>query len=99
MSSEEAANNEVKPLSANRAEVVKQFQQSATDTGSPEVQVAVLTQRLEKLNKHFENHKLDVHSRRGLLRIVSKRKRLLGYLKKENITRYRALISELGLRK
>ena len=82
-----------------KAKVIEDYKIHDKDTGSPEVQVAVLTQTHEKLNKHFENHKLDVHSRRGLLRIVSKRKRLLGYLKKENITRYRALISELGLRK
>ena len=81
------------------ADVVAKYQQGANDTGSPEVQVALLTRRLQVLAKHFDVNKQDVHSRRGLLKIVSKRKRLLSYLKNENITRYRALIAELGLRK
>ena len=84
---------------ATKASVIEKYRKSDTDTGSPEVQVAVLTHRLETLNRHFAKHKLDKHSRRGLLKIVSKRKRLLGYLKNEDITRYRALIADLGLRK
>ena len=82
-----------------KADVVKKFERHEGDTGSPEVQVAMLTHRLGVLNKHFENHKLDKHSRRGLLRMVSKRKRLLQYLRNEDVTRYRKLISDLGLRK
>ncbi|MCI5064712.1 30S ribosomal protein S15 [bacterium] len=91
--------NSKKRFSQEKAEAAAKFRKSETDTGSPEVQVAILTRRLENLNRHFEHHKLDKHSRRGLLRIVSKRKRLLGYLRNEDIGRYRALISELGLRK
>lgn len=90
---------EIGHVSGSKSEVVKKFQRAEGDTGSPEVQVAVLTHKLEQLNKHFLTNKLDKHSKRGLLRVVSKRKRLLGYLKNENIERYRALISELGLRK
>ena len=70
-----------------------------TDTGSPEVQIALLTKRLDYLSDHFNKHPQDKHSRRGLLRIVSRRKRLLNYLKNEDINRYRAVLSEFGLRK
>ncbi|MCB0352866.1 MAG: 30S ribosomal protein S15 [Bdellovibrionales bacterium] len=83
----------------DRQAVIEKYKRSGADTGSPEVQVALLTQRLENLASHFEKHKKDVHSRRGLLQIVSKRKRLLNYLKNEDINRYRTLISELGIRK
>lgn len=82
-----------------KAQIISKYQKSEGDTGSPEVQVAILTHRLETLNRHFSKHKLDKHSRRGLLKIVSKRKRLLGYLKNEDINRYRTLIADLGLRK
>jgi small subunit ribosomal protein S15 len=82
-----------------KVDVIEKFKRGEGDTGSPEVQVALLTRRLEQLKTHFAKHTLDKHSKRGLLKIVSQRKRLLGYLKKEDITRYRTLIGELGLRK
>ena len=69
------------------------------DTGSPEVQVALLTERLSELSEHFKTHKKDHHSRRGLLRIVSQRRRLLDYLKKNDLGRYQTLIGRLGLRR
>ena len=70
-----------------------------TDTGSPEVQVALLTERIQYLTDHFKTHKKDHHSRRGLLKLVGQRRRLLSYLKNTDIERYRGLISKLGLRK
>ena len=70
-----------------------------TDTGSPEVQIALLTQRINHLNEHLKVHKKDHHSRRGLLKMVGQRRGMLNYLKKKDIERYRALIAELGLRK
>ncbi len=82
-----------------KAEVVKKFQRSQGDTGSPEVQVALLTQRINDLTGHFSDHKHDHHSRRGLLRMVNQRRRLLDYLKNSDLERYRTLIGELGLRK
>jgi small subunit ribosomal protein S15 len=69
------------------------------DTGSPEVQVALLSQRIEYLTEHFKTHKKDFHSRRGLLRMVGQRRRLLDYLKRESIERYRKIVSALNLRK
>ena len=72
---------------------------SKEDTGSPEVQVAVLTQRIAELTEHLKTHSKDHHSRRGLLLMVGRRKRLLDYLRKEDIERYRALIAKLGLRR
>lgn len=81
------------------AEVMKKFARKEGDTGSAEVQVALLTRRLEILARHFKKHGQDKHSRRGLLRVVSKRKGLLGWLRNEDVNRYRTLISELGLRK
>ena len=69
------------------------------DTGSPEVQVAILTQRIRNLTEHFKTHEKDVHSRRGLLRLVSQRRSLLDFLKSRNVGRYEALIARLGLRK
>ncbi len=82
-----------------KAEIVEKFKTHDGDTGSPEVQVALLTERINGLTEHFKSHKKDHHSRRGLLLLVSKRKRLLSYLKGRNVERYRALIKELGLRK
>ncbi|HEX2732470.1 MAG TPA: 30S ribosomal protein S15 [Polyangiaceae bacterium] len=70
-----------------------------TDTGSPEVQVALLTQRIDHLTEHFKTHKKDHHSRRGLLKLVSQRRGLLNYLKKSNIERYRSIVSALKLRR
>ena len=70
-----------------------------TDTGSPEVQIAILTQRINELNEHLKVHKKDNHSRSGLLKMVGRRRNLLAYLQKKDIERYRALIAKLGLRK
>lgn len=83
----------------NKAEVVEQFQRAKGDTGSPEVQVALLTARINTLTDHFKSHKKDHHSRRGLLRMVSRRRKLLDYLKDRKPSAYRDLIEKLGLRK
>lgn len=82
-----------------KAEVIKDNAQGAGDTGSPEVQVAILTDRINTLTAHFKSHHKDNHSRRGLLQMVNKRRSLLDYLKKKDVARYNALISKLGLRK
>jgi small subunit ribosomal protein S15 len=82
-----------------KAEVIKDYQLSAGDTGSPEVQVALLTANITDLSEHFKIHKKDNHSRQGLLRMVNHRRKLLDYLKNNDISRYRELISRLGLRK
>jgi small subunit ribosomal protein S15 len=82
-----------------KAAVLKQYGQGAKDTGSPEVQVALLTANIEKLQSHFESHKQDHHSRRGLIRMVNQRRKLLDYLKSKNTVRYSQLIQKLGLRK
>jgi len=79
--------------------VVREFRLHDRDTGSPEVQVAILTRRIEGLTQHFEKHKKDHHSRRGLLMLVGARRRHLNYLKAEDVVRYRELIERLGLRK
>jgi small subunit ribosomal protein S15 len=79
--------------------VVKEYGQSENDTGSPEVQVALLTTRINELQDHFKSNKKDHHSRRGLLRMVNRRRKLLDYLKKKDQARYRDLISRLGLRR
>lgn len=79
--------------------IVIEYQQSEGDTGSPEVQVALLTARIVDLQGHFDEHKHDFHSRRGLLRLVSQRRKLLDYLKGKDIDRYRSLIKRLGLRR
>ena len=79
--------------------IIKEYETKAGDTGSPEVQVAVLTARINDLNEHLKVHKKDHHSRRGLLKMVGKRRNLLDYLKKTDIERYRTLITRLGLRK
>ena len=84
---------------ARKEELISEFRTHETDTGSPEVQVVVLTERIANLTEHFKTHKKDHHSRRGLLMLVSKRKRLLAYLQKKDIERYRTLIGRLGLRK
>jgi small subunit ribosomal protein S15 len=87
-------------LSAEQKQkIVGENQQSNSDTGSPEVQVALLTAKIEDLSGHFKIHIHDHHSRQGLLRMVSQRRKLLDYLKKKNVTRYRELISKLGLRR
>ena len=82
-----------------KREVVQQFGKSAEDTGSPEVQVALLTRRINHLTEHLREHKHDHHSRRGLLMLVGQRRRLLNYLQRKDLDRYRALIQELGLRR
>ena len=81
------------------AELVKKFARSEGDTGSAEVQVAVLSERIKNLTEHFKTHKQDKHGRRGLLRLVANRRSLLDYLKRQDASRYATLISELGLRK
>ena len=87
-------------LSANEKDViVKEHQTSASDTGSPEVQIALLSANINKLQGHFEEHKQDHHSRRGLIRMVNQRRKLLDYLKKKDANRYASLIQKLGLRK
>lgn len=80
-------------------EVIEKFKVHATDTGSPEVQIAVLTARINELNEHLQMHKKDHHSRRGLLKMVGRRRNLLNYLKKKDLEKYRNLIAELNLRK
>ena len=80
-------------------ELIEKFRTHASDTGSPEVQVALLTERINGLTDHFKSHQKDHHSRRGLLMMVSQRKSLLEYLKRKNVERYKGLIKELGLRK
>ena len=80
-------------------EIIAKFATHEGDTGSPEVQIALLTQRINHLNEHLKEHKQDNHSRRGLLKMVGKRRGLLDYLKEKDIMRYRAIIEALGLRK
>ena len=82
-----------------KREVVKQFGKSDGDTGSPEVQIALLTRRINHLTEHLREHKHDHHSRRGLLMLVGQRRRLLNYLQRKDLDRYRGLIQELGLRR
>ena len=84
---------------AQKAQIIKDFQRKAGDTGSPEVQVALLTYRINELTEHFKTHVKDHHSRRGLLKLVSQRRRMLDYLKRPNAENYRKLIEQLGLRK
>lgn len=79
--------------------IVQEYQTHEGDTGSPEVQIAILTYRINELNEHLQTHKKDFHSRRGLLKMVGKRRNLLNYLKKSDLDRYRTLIKRLGLRK
>ena len=83
----------------DKSEIIAKYARSEGDTGSPEVQIALLTARIEALNAHLSVHKKDNHGRRGLLQMVSTRKKLLNYLKNSDIERYRALIEALGLRK
>ncbi|RPI75143.1 MAG: 30S ribosomal protein S15 [Desulfobacteraceae bacterium] len=83
----------------NKKEIIDRFKMHEKDTGSSEVQVAILSNRINYLTDHFQTHKKDHHSRRGLLKLVGQRRRLLNYLKKRDITRYQGIIKELGLRK
>jgi len=88
------------PLSTDvKAQVIASVQQHEGDTGSPEVQVAILTKRIHDLTEHLREHKHDNHSRRGLLKMVGRRRRLLSYINRQDINRYRSLIAELGLRR
>jgi small subunit ribosomal protein S15 len=82
-----------------KKEIINQFQQHEGDTGSPEVQIALLTTRINELTEHFKTHKRDHHSRRGLLKLVGQRRALLNYLKKSDFNRYRKIITDLGLRR
>lgn len=82
-----------------KQEIIAKHRVHEKDSGSPEVQIALLTKRLDKMSEHFKTHSKDQHSRRGMLAMISRRKRLLAYLKNENIERYRNTINALGLRK
>ena len=84
---------------AEKAEIVKDYQRGGADTGSPEVQVALLSARIRQLTEHFRTHIHDHHSRQGLLKMVSQRRKLLDYLRRKDVERYRGLISRLGLRR
>ncbi|HKU51127.1 MAG: 30S ribosomal protein S15 [Nitrospira sp.] len=86
-------------LKEAKGELIKQYQQHDKDSGSPEVQIAVLTNRITYLTEHFKSHKKDHHSRRGLLQLVGRRRRLLDYLRGVDDARYRAVIDRLGIRK
>jgi small subunit ribosomal protein S15 len=82
-----------------KSKVIEEHRRDEKDTGSPEVQIAVLSKRIDELTEHLKTHKTDHHSRRGLLQMVGKRRRLLEYLRREDVERYRALIGRLGLRR
>ena len=82
-----------------KTSTITKFRTHETDTGSPEVQIALLSQRIDQLTEHFKTHKKDHHSRRGLLKMVGQRRRLLDYLKKSNLDRYRKVVASLKLRK
>jgi len=81
-----------------KKDIIVKFQQHEGDTGSPEVQIALLTTRINELTEHFKTHKKDHHSRRGLLKLVGQRRALLNYLKKNDFNRYRQIVTDLGLR-
>jgi len=83
----------------NKSGIINKYRLHDSDTGSPEVQIALISERLSVLNSHFQTHKKDHHSRRGLLKLVGQRRKLLGYLKTANRERYDRLVKELGLRK
>ena len=84
---------------AKKAEIIKEYMTHEGDTGSPEVQIAILTYRINDLNEHLKIHKKDHHSRRGLLKMVGQRRNMLNYLKDKDVERYRSLIARLGRRK
>ncbi|KGM55660.1 30S ribosomal protein S15 [Lysobacter daejeonensis GH1-9] len=86
-------------MSIDTSKIIEDNKRGANDTGSPEVQVALLTARIEQLTEHFKQHKQDHHSRRGLLMMVNNRRSLLDYLKRKDVERYKALIEKLGLRR
>ena len=82
-----------------KSEIIEKYKRDEKDTGSPEVQIALLTERINELTEHLKVHKKDNHSRRGLLRMVGKRRNLLNYIAKKDIERYRTIVEKLGLRK
>ena len=82
-----------------KTKIIKKYKLHETDTGSPEVQITLLTEEIKRLLLHLKKHSKDFHSKRGLLKMVSKRRKLLGYLKKENVRRYNSLIKKIGLKK
>jgi small subunit ribosomal protein S15 len=86
-------------LKEKKKELIEKYKRHESDTGSPEVQISILTERINQLTEHLKVHKKDHHSRRGLLMMVGQRRRLLNYLMKKEIKRYRAIIEKLGLRK
>jgi small subunit ribosomal protein S15 len=86
-------------LPERKEEIIKEYRTHGTDTGSPEVQIALLTERIEYLTEHFKTHNKDHHSRRGLLKLVSRRRRLLDYVRSHDVERYRKIIRSLGIRK
>ena len=86
-------------LKDRKAQIISEHARAGSDTGSPEVQIALLTTKISELTEHLKSHPKDHHSRRGLLRMVGRRRRLLGYLQREDVQRYRALITKLGLRR
>ena len=86
-------------MSIDSAKVIEEFKRTPNDTGSPEVQVALLSARIDQISDHFKAHKHDHHSRRGVLKMVNQRRSLLGYLKKKDVARYQTLIERLGLRR
>ncbi len=86
-------------LKEQKSALISDFRRGETDTGSPEVQVAILSKRIEELTEHLKSHARDHHSRRGLLQLVGRRRRLLDYLRREDVERYRSLIARLGLRR
>ena len=85
--------------SKEKSELIEKFQKTNNDTGSSEIQIALLTKRIDYLTRHFETHKKDHHSRHGLLKMVNMRRKLLDYLKKKSLSRYQNIISSLGLRR
>ena len=87
------------PVTEEKQEIIDRFKRHESDTGSPEVQIALLTARIQDLTEHLQEHRKDHHSRRGLLKMVGKRRRLLKYLQNTDIERYRKVLSELGLRR
>ena len=86
-------------MSIDTQKIIEDFKRGPSDTGSPEVQIALLSARIEQLTEHFKKHKQDHHSRRGLLMLVNQRRRLLGYLKGKDVERYKTLIERLGIRR
>ena len=89
----------MQPSEGDKGTVIEKFQRHESDTGSPEVQIALLSERIVYLTEHFKTHKKDHHSRRGLLKLVGKRRRLLDYLKAKDVGKYREIIGELGIRR